>query len=237
MQKRWACVLAAGMAVGMVAGCGGPKAAKPDGPVIEKDVLAVIKLPDGSTCTEPPGLSALLEAPGGQLVSRLMASEGKVEEALAKEKDAKFSNEEIEAVYFDACRTYDNKGMKKPEFDKLRENYLSLRQVQLAQEIKAWAARKDGIKEAGKLCMVVHGTETADARNFTRWVPPETTVNDCAVFSARAGGTEILLGCTEGQWKNHWARRTVPATAGGTRNRGQVVRDTPSAPDPNCGWL
>lgn len=234
MQKRWACVLAAGMAVGMVAGCGGPKAAKPDGPVIEKDVLAVIKLPDGSTCTEPPGLSALLEAPGGQLVSRLMASEGKVEEALAKEKDAKFSNEEIEAVYFDACRTYDNKGMKKPEFDKLRENYLSLRQVQLAQEIKAWAARKDGIKEAGKLCMVVFGEEKDGARSHTRWVPPGATVEDCTVYATRAGASEVVLGCTEGQWKNHWAKRPVAA---GAKSRVKMVRDTPSAPDPNCGWL
>jgi len=232
MHKGLQGVLLAGLAAGMLAGCGGSKPQKPE-PVIEEDVSAVIQLPDGSTCTEPPGLAALLESPGGQLARRLLSTEGKVEDELAKEKEVKIGHAEVGAAWFDLCRAYVREGLQKPEFERQRGNYVGVRQMLLAQGIRDWVNRKDGIKEAGKLCMVVHGTETADARNFTRWVPPETTVNDCAVFSARAGGTEILLGCTEGQWKNHWARRTVPATAGGTRNRGQVVRDTPSAPDPN----
>jgi hypothetical protein len=235
MHKRLQGLLLAGVAAGLVAGCGGNQAAKP-GPVIEKDVAAVIKLPDGSTCTEPPGLAALLEAPGGQLARKLMAEEGKLEDAFAKEKDAKIGNDEIEAAWFDVCRAYRNDEIKKAELERQRNNYLTLRQVQLTQGVKAWAARKDGIKEAGKLCMVVYG-ESDSARNSTRWVPPETTVDDCALLATRAGAGEVLLGCTEGQWKNNWAKRTVTAGPLGAKSRGQRVRDTPTAPDPNCGWL
>ena len=238
LRGRVVRVLWAGLVAGIVAGggCATPKGDQP-GMVVEKDVARVLKLPDGSSCTEPPGLSALLEAPGGQLASRLLATGGKVEEALAKEKDARFSNDELEAAWFNACRAYLNGEMKKDVFEPQRANYLALRQVRLAEGIRDWVNRKEGIREAGKLCMVVFGGEVESARNSTRWVPPETTVDDCALFATRAGGGDVLLGCTEGQWKNHWAKRTVAAGALGTRSRGQLVRDTPAAPEPNCGWL
>jgi hypothetical protein len=243
MQKRlrggfvrvlWMGGMAGAMAA-LVGGCAAPKTSQP-GVVIEADVARVIKLPDGSTCTEPSNLSALLAAPGGQLARRLMTTEEKLEDAIAKEKEGRFSNDEIEAAYFDLCRAYSREEIKKDAFARVRANYLSLRQVQLNQGIRDWTSRKDGIKEAGKLCMVVFG-DTGNSRNYTRWVPPETTADDCAVFSSRAGGSEVLLGCTEGQWKNRWAKKPVAATATGARSRGLVVRDTPSAPEPNCGWL
>lgn len=218
------------------AGCGGQKGTKP-GLVVEEDVARIIKLPDGSTCTEPVNLSELRDAPGGQLAKKLFESEGKIEEALAREKDAKISDAEIEAAYFDACRAYSKGGIQKIEFEKLRKNYLDLRQIQLAQGIKAWVDRKEGIKEAGKLCMAVFGADVSSAKNFTRRVPETTTVDDCALFSTRAGGSEVLLGCTEGQWKNRWAKKTVAAGPLGTKSRGRMVRDTSAAPEPNCGWL
>jgi hypothetical protein len=68
-------------------------------------------------------------------------------------------------------------------------------------------------------------------------VPETTTVDDCAVLAQRSGGTEVLLGCTEGNWANHWAKKTVATGALGRKNRSLVVRDTPAAPDPNCGWM
>lgn len=337
MHKKWQGALLACVAAAWVGGCGGGKAHKPE-LVVEEDVSAVIELPDGSRCTEPPGLSALLASPGGQVAqSRLAAEAGtdakpaeateqkpeaKVEETAPVEPEVKAEdasprdegevaaasaaeaassrsdeeaaagdivigtarvkpdgdaeeatprNEEeaaapsaaeekarnaeakpegatapaaqaepghleIEAAYFQLCRAYKSNAVDKAEFERQRANYLELRQGLLQRGIRGWLDREGGIREAGKLCMVVHANETPTARSFTRWVPPETSVDDCAVFAAKAGAGEILLGCTEGQWQNRWAKRAVAVGPTGTRNRGLVVSDTPSAPDPNCGW-
>lgn len=335
MHKKWQGALLACVAAAWVGGCGGGTAHKPE-LVVEEDVSAVIELPDGSRCTEPPGLSDLLASPGGQLAqSRLVAeagTDGKPVEATEKKPEAKVEetapvkpetkaeeapprnereaavasaaeaasppseeaadgnivigtagvkpdgdadeatprNEEkaaaasaaekaanaepkpagatapaaqaepghleIEAAYFQLCRAYKSNAVNKAEFERQRANYLEMRQGLLQRGIRDWLQREGGIREAGKLCMVVHATETSTARSFTRRVPPETSVDDCAVFAAKAGAGEILLGCTEGQWQNRWAKRAVAVGPIGTRNRGLVVRDTPSAPDPNCGW-
>lgn len=220
-----------------VGGCAGSATQKQAGVNIEEDVGRIVKLPDGSTCTEPVELSASREAPGGQLATKLLASEEKVDDALAKEADAKLDDAGIEAAYFDVCRAYSKNEIKKDAFEKLRRNYLDLRQALLAQGIKAWIDKKDGIKDPGKLCMAVFGGDPSGAKNFTRQVPDTTSVDDCALYATRAGAGDVLLGCTEGQWKNHWARKTVAAGPLGMKSRGQIVRDTQAAPEPNCGWL
>lgn len=222
--------------VALVAGCASKSNPKPE-PVIEKDVARVIKLSDGSTCIEPAGLTETRQSPGAVQVSELFGSGAKPEETLAKVKELKATDAEAGAAYFDVCRAYSKDEIKKDVFEKNRKIYLELRQQLLAQGIKAWTDRKEGIKEPGKLCHVVFGTDEAGTKNFARWVPETTTVDDCALFASRAGASEVLLGCTEGQWKNHWAKRSIAAGPLGASRRGLEVRDTAAAPDPNCGWL
>lgn len=220
-----------------VAGCAGPAAQKQAGMKIEEDVGRIVKLPDGSTCTEPANLGEARQLPGALQVKELFDSEAKAEEALEQAKKARVTDAEVEAAFFDACRAYSRGEIRKDVFERDRRIYLELRQALLAQGIKAWTDRKEGIKEAGKLCMVVFGGDQSSGRNFTRRVPETTTVDDCALFATRAGAGDALLGCTEGQWKNNWAGKTVAAGPLGMKSRGQMVRDTAAAPDPNCGWL
>lgn len=204
---------------------------------IEEDVGRVIKLPDGSTCTEPANMGEARQLPGALQVKELFASEAKVEETLEQAKKVKVTDTEVEAAFFDACRAYSKGEIKKDVYEKDRRIHLELRQSLLAQGIKAWVDKKDGIKDPGKLCMLVFGADTASARNLSRWVPETTTVDDCALLAHNTGGGDVLLGCTEGQWKNHWAKKTVGAGPLGSKSRGQMVRDTAAAPEPNCGWL
>lgn len=222
----------------VVAGCGGASTAtKQPGVKMEDDVGRIIKLPDGSTCTEPASMDEARELPGALQVKELFASEARPEEAIEQAKKLRVTDTEIEAAFFDACRAYSKGEVKKEAFEKDRGLYLELRQSLLTQGIKAWADRKDGINDAGKLCMSVFGADTGNAKNHTRWVPETTTVDDCALLAHRAGAADVLLGCTEGQWKNHWAKKTVGAGPTGTKGRNVMVRDTSAAPEPNCGWL
>ena len=233
LQGGFACVLAAVL----LAGCSGAKVEKQEGVKIEEDVGRVVMLPDGSTCTEPASMGEARELPGALQAKELFASEGRAEEALELAKKARVTDTEVEAAFFDVCRAYSKGEIKKDVFEKDRLIYLELRQSLLAQGIKAWVDKKDGIKDAGKVCMLVFAADTANSRNTSRWVPESTTVDDCALFAHKAGAGDVLLGCTEGQWKNHWAKKIVGTGPLGAKGRGQMVRDTSAAPEPNCGWL
>ena len=219
-----------------LAGCAGQKAKGPE-PVIEKDVARVIKLSDGSTCTEPPSMDAARQLPGALQAKELFDSAEPPEVVLGQAKKVKVTDQEIEAAWFDVCKAYSKGEIKKDVFEKDRKIYLELRQALIAQSIKDWVARKDGVKEAGKLCMSVFAGDPSSPTNTTRFLPQTASVDDCALLAQRAGAADVLLGCTEGQWLNHWAKRTVPTGPLGMRSRGQLVRDTASAPDPNCGWM
>lgn len=218
-----------------LAGCASQPATAP-GPVIEPDVGRVIALPDGSTCIEPLELSRDRELPGALQVKELFLSEAAPDEVLKQAKEVKVADAEVEAAWFDVCRAYFKGELEKPVFEKNRSIYLELRQSLLAQGIKAWIDKKDGLKDPGKLCMVIFD-DIASLKNFVRRVPDTATVDDCALFASRAGATEVLLGCTEGSWKNHWAKQRIPGGPLGTRKRGLEARDTQMAPNPNCGWL
>jgi hypothetical protein len=237
MQRRLRGGIACVLFAVVLAGCGGAKVGKQAGVNIEEDVGRIIKLPDGSTCSEPANMGEARELPGALQVKELFASEAKVEETLELAKKAKVTDTEVEAAFFDVCRAYSKGEIKKDVFEKDRSIYLELRQSLLTQGIKAWLDKKDGIKDAGKVCMLVFAADTVNSKNTSRWVPETTTVDDCALYAHKTGAGDVLLGCTEGQWKNHWAKKTVGTGPLGAKGRGQLVRDTNAAPEPNCGWL
>ena len=225
---------AALLLVALAAGCATPKKATQS--MVEKDVSRVIKLADGTTCVEPAGLAETRQAPGAVQLKELIESDAKADEVLTKARELKFKPEEAEAVYFDACRAYSNAAIKKDAFEKDRTVYLGLRQQLFAQGVKEWRDKKEGIADPGKLCLVSLPDTDPDHRSFTRVVPADSTVNDCAQLAVTNGSGEILLGCTKGHWQNTWAKRPVAVGPAGAKTRDLSVKGTASAPDPDCGW-
>jgi hypothetical protein len=218
----------------LVAGCAGSKRAP--GPVVEKDVSRVIKLKDGTTCVEPAGLAETRNAPGAVQLKALFDSESKADEALAKVKEFKYTREDVEAVYFDACRAYSRAEITKEAFGNDIRIYLALRQELLVQGVKQWQDKKDGIADSGKLCLVSLDDSDSEHRSFTRVVPTESLADDCAQLALKSGSSEILLGCTRGHWDNTWAKRSIALGAAGTKTPHLSVKGTAYAPDPDCGW-
>ena len=217
-----------------VSGCATPKQAA--GPVVEKDVSRIIKLGDGTTCIEPTGLAETRRSPVAIQLKELFESDAKADEALTKVKEFKFTREEVEAVYFDACRAYSNAEITKAAFEKDRNIYFGMRQQLFAQGVKEWQDKKDGIADSGKLCLVTRPDTDPDNRSFTRVIPVDSTVDDCARLAASSGGSEILLGCTKGHWENVWAKTPIAIGPTGAKTRDLSVRGTTHAPDPDCGW-
>jgi hypothetical protein len=222
---------AASLLAVMTAGCATPK--KVAEPAVEKNISRVVKLADGTTCVEPSGLGETRQAAGAVQLRELLESDAKAEEVLDKAGALKLKPEEAEAVYFDACRAYSNAEIKKEAFEKDRTVYLGLRQQFVVQGVKEWQDKKDGIGDPGKLCLVALPDTDPDHRSFTRVVPIDATVNDCAQLATANGSAEILLGCTKGHWQNTWAKRPIAINA---KTRDHSVKGTASAPDPDCGW-
>jgi hypothetical protein len=222
---------AALLILSLCAGCAMPK--KAAGPVIEKDVSRVIKLADGTTCVEPAGLAESRATSAAVQLKELFDDDAGAADALAKARELKLKPEEVEAVYFDACRAYSNAEIKKDAFEKDKTVYFGLRQQLVAKGVKEWQDKKEGIADSGKLCLVTLPDTDPDHRSFTRVVPADSTVNDCAQLAATNGSGEILLGCTKGHWENTWAKRSIAVNA---KARNLSVRGTASAPDPDCGW-
>ncbi len=222
---------AALLLLALAAGCAMPK--KMAQPVIEKDVSRVIKLGDGTTCVEPAGLAESRGTPAAVQLKELLDYDAGASDALAKARELKLKPEEVEAVYFDACRAYSNAQIKTEDFEKGKTVYYGLRQQFVAQSVKEWQEKKEGIADAGKLCLVTLPDTDPDHRSFTRVVPADSTVNDCAQLAATNGSGEILLGCTTGHWQNTWAKRPIAVSV---KVRNLSVRGTASAPDPDCGW-
>ncbi len=218
----------------LLAGCATPK--KAPQVAVEKDISREIKLGDGTTCVEPAGLAETRQAPGTVQLKELFESEAIADETLTKAREVKFKREEVEAVYFDACRAYANAEIKKEAFEKSRAVYLGLRQQLFAQAVKEWQDKKEGIDDPGKLCLVSLADTDPDHRSFTRVVPVESTVNDCAQLALTNGSSEILLGCTKGHWQNTWARKPIAIGPTGTKTKELTAKGTAYAPDPDCGW-
>jgi hypothetical protein len=217
-----------------LAGCATSK--QPGGPAPEKDISRIVKLADGTTCVEPAGLSESRQKPGAAELRTWLASNLGAEETLSKAQALNLQADEAEAVYFDACRAYSNGALSRQDFDKVGTVYFGLRRQYLAQGVKQWLDKKDGIAEAGKLCLVMRPGTDPDRRSFTRVVPAESSVNDCAQLAIANGSTEIQLGCTQGQWQDRWAKRPIALGNAGARLQQLTAKGTPHAPDPDCGW-
>ena len=224
-------VIAALLLPVLISACAVPK--KSAEPVIEKDVSRTVILADGTTCVEPAGIAATRQGTGAIRLKELLESDAKPEDVLAKAGELKLKPEEAEAVYFDACRAFYSAEIKKDVFEKDRAVYAGLRKQFVAQGVKDWQEKKEGIADAGKLCLVSLPDTDPDHRSFTRVIPIDATVNDCAQLAAKNGSGEILLGCTKGHWQNTWAKRPIALNA---KTRNLSVRGTASAPDPDCGW-
>jgi hypothetical protein len=216
------------------AGCATPK--KAPGLTVEEDVARVIKLGDGTLCTEPAGLAETRTSAGAVQLRELFDSDMQGDEAAQKAKELKLSREEVEAVYFDACRAYSNAEIRKEAFDKDSRIYRELRQQLVAQGIKAWQDKKDGIADAGKLCLVTLPDTDPEHRSFTRLVPADATVGDCALLASRNGSSEILLGCTRGHWEDVWAKSPIAVNPAAVKTLNLSAQGGAHAPDPNCGW-
>lgn len=215
----------------IICACAVPK--KSAESIIEKDISRTVILPDGTTCVEPAGIAATRQGTGAVGLKELLESDVKAEDVLTKAGELKLKPEEAEAVYFDACRAFSSAEIKKDVFEKDRVVYIGLRQQFVTQSVKDWQEKKEGIADAGKLCLVSLPDSDPDHRSFTRVIPVDATVNDCAQFAAKNGSDEILLGCTKGHWKNTWAKRPIALNA---KTRNLSVGGTAWAPDPDCGW-
>ncbi|MEO8163767.1 MAG: hypothetical protein ABI619_00090 [Betaproteobacteria bacterium] len=222
------------LAIACVAGCATPSKA-PDLEA-EKDISRVITLADGTTCVEPAGLAQSRQLPGAVQLKSLVDSDTNIDEALTKAKAMPLKVDEAEAVYFDACREYANAGIQKPAFDRYKTVYVALRQQLVTQGIKQWQEKKEGIADPGKLCLVRLADTDPDHRSFTRVVPEETTVNDCARLAVQNGSGEILLGCTKGHWENTWAKKPISVDPTERKPLALTAKGTDRAPEPDCGW-
>jgi hypothetical protein len=218
----------------LVAGCAIPK--KSPEPAIDNDINRVVTVADGTTCVEPAGLAASRQMPGAGALRELIESEGKADEALTRAKALKIKPDEAEAVYFDACRSYSNGAIKKEAFEKYRTVYSGMRQQFVAQGVKEWQDKKEGIGDPGKLCLIGLSDQDPDHRSFTRVIPADSTVNDCAQLAIANGSKEILLGCTKGHWDNTWAKQPTALVPDGSKLKQLTAKGTPRAPDPDCGW-
>lgn len=237
MKNIWTTTRAVSACITVIvlAACAGP-AKKPAGPLVEKDVSRVINLADGTTCTEPAGLAESRASDGAVKLKALLDSGAKPAEVLDKAKEIKPKRDEVEAVYFDACRAYSKAEIKKPQFDDARTVYFGLRQQLFAQDVKQWQDKKDGIADAGKLCLVQLSDSDPEHRSFTRVIPPESTVSDCAELAVANGSSEILLGCTKGHWDNTWAKSPIGLSGNANRLHQMSAKGASHIPDPNCGW-
>jgi len=217
-----------------LAGCTALK--KSGEPRAEEDINRVVTLADGTTCVEPAGLAESRQKPGAIELQTGLASNLTAEEILTKAKALKLQADEAEAVYFDSCRAYSNAALPRQDFEKGRTVYYGLRRLFFAQGVKEWQEKKDGIADPGKLCLVILPGTDPDHRSFTRVVPADSSVIDCAQLALANGSAEILLGCTKGHWEDRWAKTPLTLGNGGTRLKQSTVKGTPHAPDPDCGW-
>ncbi|HVY04502.1 MAG TPA: hypothetical protein VHB46_00875 [Burkholderiales bacterium] len=227
--------LAACVLVGFSAGCASNAKKSASAFNVEKDVSRVVKLGDGTICTEPEGLGASRQSKGAVQLKELLDSEAKADDIVNKAKGFKPAKDEVEAVYFDSCRAYSNKEIDKEAFDKSKTVYYGLRQQLFAQDIKNWQEKKEGFADAGKLCLVLLPDTDPDKRSFTRVIPLDATVDDCAQYAIASGSAEIQLGCTKGHWNNNWAKSPIGITASAAKHQ-LSAKGSSHLPDPNCGW-
>ena len=109
----------------VVAGCASTQPAPEF--AVEKDISRMINLRDGTTCLEPAGLAESRQSPGAVLLAELLETQTGLDESVARAKAFNLKPDEVEAVYFDACRAFYSAEIKKDVFEKDRAVYAGLR--------------------------------------------------------------------------------------------------------------
>ena len=143
---------------------------------------------------------------------------------------------EIEAGFYLSCGEYARGTLSEAVFSRQRRIYQELRLERMVRGIQRWREEADGFEVPGKVCHFIFNGDHPDVRNVTRLVPPQTSVDDCALYVHNKGGTHVLFGCSAGRWKTDWAAQRLLAGPNGWANRHRSPVGTQYVPEPNCGW-
>ena len=212
-----------------VSGCGSRVIKTEDG------APPVYRMDDGSLCKAPAGYRDILESSGTQQARELFLASTLPVVTSEGVKDLP-SLEEIDAALYISCGEYAARDISKDVLRHHRDIYQQLRLRYLALGVQSWLDAADGYEAPGKICSFIFNGDQPDARNRTRLVPQETTADDCAVHVNSNGGTHVLLGCSAGRWKIHWAPQRILASPNGWANRRDSLAGTRYVPNPDCGW-
>lgn len=212
-----------------VAACGS-RAVKPAG-----DDLPVYRIYDGSLCAAPPEFADIADAPATRQVRSLFLASASPEEIVASIGDLP-SHQYLDAAFYLSCGEYARGELSKAAFSRQRQIYQAMRLEHLALGIQQWREDLEGFEFPGKVCNFIYANGAPDNRDVTRLVPAETSVDDCAMYVRRNGGTHVLLGCSAGRWDNQWAEQRLLAHQDGWANRRRSAAGTRYVPEPNCNW-
>ncbi len=212
-----------------LAACGA-RTIKPAG-----DELPVYRIFDGSRCAAPVGFADIADAPPTGQVRSLFLASTSPGEIVAGTSDLP-SHQYLDAAFYLSCGEYARGELSRAQISRQRRIYQALRLEHLARGIQQWRTNPEGFGFPGKVCHFIHDHGVPNVRDVTRLVPAETSVDDCAMYVSRNGGTHVLLGCSAGRWDNHWAQRRLLASSNGWANRRRSAVGTRYVPEPNCDW-
>ncbi len=199
------------------------------------DAPPVYRMDDGSLCKAPVGYPDIFETSGTRQARSLFLSSTTPKDTAAGITDLP-SREELGAALYLSCDEYAKRALSQDVFRRQRNIYQELRLMHLERGIQSWRDDPDGFESSGKLCHFIFSGDNPDTRNVTRLVPQQTNADDCALHVSINGGTHVLLGCSAGSWKMHWAPQPLLAGPNGWSNRRQALSGTQYVPNPDCGW-
>ncbi|UCD67734.1 MAG: hypothetical protein JSW48_13025 [Betaproteobacteria bacterium] len=208
----------------------GSRAVEPSG--VE---LPVYRIYDGSRCAAPTEFSDIVNAAATRQVRSLFLASASPEEIVMNVSELP-AQQYLEAAFYLSCGEYARGELSKTGFSQQRKIYQALRLEHLSRGIQQWRESADGYELPGKICHFIHNNGEPDVRDVTRLVPIGTSIDDCAMYAIRNGGTHVLLGCSAGRWDNRWAQRPVQASPNGWANRQRSTTGTRYVPEPNCDW-
>jgi len=222
------CLIAAVLSAALV-GCG-PRVVKPD-----DDGLPAYRIDDGSLCKPPPNFAEIVDASATQQVRSLSLGSAPPADIVTGIVNLP-PRQNIDAAFYLSCAEYARGELSKEEFSRQRQIYQAFRLAHLTQGIRKWRDDPEGYVVPGKVCHFIFNNGLPDSRDVTRLVPAETSVDDCAIFVSRSGGTHLLLGCSNGRWDTQWAKGRLLVGPNGWANRHRSAAGTHYVPEPNCGW-
>lgn len=218
------------MMLGMALAACGVRAITPAG-----DGPPVYRIFDGSRCAAPAGFADIAGAASTRQVRSLFLASAPPADVVASLSELP-SRQYLDAAFYLSCGEYVRGELSKAGLSRQRRIYQALRLEHLALGIQQWRDNPEGFEFPGKVCHFIHDHGAPDVRDVTRLVPAETSVDDCAMYVSRNGGTHVLLGCSAGRWDNEWAQRRLLASPDGWANRRRSAAGTRYVPEPNCGW-